>query len=129
MYMIEQGWYSDYRVCGIYDSEEKAKAVVDMMNAGKCGEEASYSEVGLNENWDLISRGMKVFSVVMSRDGYSEVQLSGSLYASTIMVGEWYLNSGKRVPGVHGEVWAKDEKHAVKIMNEHRASAIAQGNL
>ncbi len=133
VWVIEQGTYSDYRVVGVYNSKEKADRVAEWMNKDAY-DEASVSEWPLNPAAVELNAGMQQFSVRMLRNGDVEmVQLYESRYATANDHGIWRRSEARAYHGKNAEdclsstVWATDEKHAVKIVNERRIQMLASG--
>lgn len=128
IFAIEEGEYSDYHVVGIYDSKEKADTVRDVVGG-------SVVEWTLNPGYDEINKGYSVFSIVMLKNGdvesVNQREIGSYCMASTFFV--WRRTQapafkGKGIPdALNATVLAKNEKHAIKIANEHRAAMIANG--
>jgi hypothetical protein len=82
-----------------------------------------------------LRKGFKPYVFEMRRDGTVErcVQYDVVSYQLAGHVDIWRRSEAPAYKGkgvedcLHGTVWAKDEKHAVKIANEHRARFIAEG--
>lgn len=134
VWVIEQGSYSDYRVCGVYDSREKAERVAEWINAGESYDEATVAEWPMNPAAFELNAGMRQYSVLMLRDGSVE---SARPYDSRHVAAKeqdiWrrskapaYLGKGVQ-DCLSSTVWATDEKHAIKIVNERRIQLLASG--
>jgi hypothetical protein len=134
VWVIEKGSYSDYRVVGVYTSEEKARIVCDAINKTD-GEydEAEIAEWPLDPAADEINQGMTQYLVYMRRDGTAERCEPRSL--SAYGIGEqsyiWKRSDARAFQGVAvadvlvSTVFATDEKHAIKVANERRMQMIA----
>ena len=123
VWVIEQGEYSDYHVVGVYTSREKAKLVAKALKA-PWGYKPVVSQWPLNPGVDKINAGLTRFGVRMLRDGTVE----------WVMVQDFDVNAQESYNLIkvnphplYAEVWARDKKHAVKIVNERRAQMIANG--
>lgn len=134
VWVIEKGSYSDYRVCGVYDSQEKAERVAEWLNAEDASDEATVAKWPLNPGADALNAGMHQYIVHMLRDGTVEkVYLYDSRYSLGDECGIWRRSQaiayrGKNIQDcINATVWATDEKHAVKIVNERRTQMIALG--
>jgi hypothetical protein len=130
VYLVSRGSYSDYRVVAVFSSRKRAQDFIDLVADEEWNEIEKYE---LDPpTVDLVRKGYRYFQVEMLRDG-SVLEVSAvplTAYAiedcpSTEKVSDFYF-----IPGSDGEalaalVWAKDERHAVKIVNDKRAQMIA----
>lgn len=128
VYMLEDGDYSDYHVIGIYSTRDRAKTV-----SAKVG--GTIREMPMNPGYDDICNGFTPWQVWMLRDGTTERVMGRE--PSGYDIGDecrvWRRSEapayrGKGIPDcLDATVWARDEQHAVKIVNEKRAQMIAEG--
>ena len=129
VWVVEGGEYSDYRVAGVFSKKEHAvranKALSTKLEVAKWPLDPCVKE---------LLQGYKKYSVVMLRDGTTEdVRLELYTYNFVDSVFLWKRTEvpaykGKGIPdALSAIVWAKDEKHAVKIVNEKRTEMIANG--
>lgn len=137
VWAIEQGSYSDYHVIGVYSSRENAELVAAAINdSGQTfGDKAQVVEWTLDPAVEDLRAGRRPFIVWMQRDGTvercEEWHVSGYEVGGEVAI--WRRSQapayrGKNVQDViNATVFATDEKHAVKIVNEHRAQYIAEG--
>lgn len=136
MWVIEKGSYSDYRVVGIYTTKAKAERVAEAINvSGQNYDHATVAEWPLDPGFDAINQGRKPFSITMLRDG--EVEAVNKCEVTSYNIGDEYsiwkrteapAYKGKGVPdALNATVWARNEKHAIKIAGERRAQMIATG--
>lgn len=128
VWVIEKGSYSDYRVLGVFSSEENANIVADKMNAEDVYEKATVSEWPLDPIVNELQQGRVLYKVYMLKDGTTEsVNAEPGEFDDSVCI--WrrstvYIN--KNIPDILvARVWAKDETHAIKIANEHRTRLIA----
>jgi hypothetical protein len=133
IWVIEQGDYSDYRVVGVYDSKEKAEKVSDAINNGDAYSQSTVAKWTMNPGFDEINAGMKMFLCHMLKDGTVELckateirsyQISGKCNIWRRSQAPYYKNKGVE-DCLDATVWAADEKHAVKIVNEKRLQMLA----
>lgn len=133
VWFVEQGEYSDYRVVGVYTSEENAEKIKNAINATGRDDEADVVMRRLDEYIDPFNRGFNAYHVQMARDGTTVEcinrgwQVIGA-YDIPVLLGSF--NSSLRRVGTYilsGCVYARDETHAIKIVNEKRAQLIAMG--
>lgn len=138
VWIIEHGSYSDYRVVGIYSSHQKAQRVADYLNSGDSAwSTATVRERPLDPAVDAINAGYMCYVVNMLRDGTVERVVASPIDAYDIeehsRVRVWERSKApayrdKNVPDcLSGHVLAKNEEHAIKIVNERRTQMIANG--
>jgi len=136
IWVIEQGCYSDYRVVGVFTSKENADIMADAINASDdTYDKATVAEWPLDPAVDELRQGYQPYIVHMRADGTTErlQKWSVSAYQLGGSVEIWRRTQepayqGKGIPDlIIATVWAEDEDHAVKIVNEHRARLMASG--
>ena len=120
MYVLTVGEYSDYRVLGVFSSPELAEEVYAKRK--DIGRDYCHSveEYFLNNDPNA-PEGMKPCSVIMRRDGsVTNIQINpdGSSTYEDQFISE---KIDRRF-----YMWARDDKHAVKIANERRTKMIAE---
>lgn len=135
VWAIEEGDYSDYHVVGVFSSKENAEKILALR------EKENYSLPTIAE-WVLdpcipeLNSGLTTFRVVMWRDGTTEEALPTevSFYSLRDKAVLWKRSTARAYQGsnykpdcIYHTVWAEDETHAVKIMNEIRTQMIANG--
>lgn len=130
VWLIESGSYSDYRVVGIFSTREKALLVANAIELN----EYDINEWKIDPVIDELNKDMWQYEVLMLRDGEVErVKRRDAIFDFKNSVFIWNRPNapaymGKNKPQVLVCcVWAKDEKHAVKIANEIRTQKIANG--
>lgn len=124
VYAATSGSYSDYSVDAIFSTKARAQAYREAFPKRDWNEIEEY----VIDQWSTeIERGLIHYNVVMYKDG--EVR--------TVERSEYSCADGHKVywsmqaywrptkPWANFWVWAKDEKHAVKIANERRVQDIA----
>jgi hypothetical protein len=120
VWAIEDGEYSDYHVVGVFSSRENAELVLGHLDSG------DIAEWDLDPGIDSLNAGLSRYYVHMLRDG--TVRESR---ACKFEIEEYeHLNPDPRHQPTFGlriSVFAKDEAHAIKIANEKRTQAIAEG--
>lgn len=114
MYLVTAGSYSDYRVMGVYDSKENAERAREVFDAD------DIEEYVLNEVPET-PPGLLPWRVVMAKDGSV---LMCRREVPPVTPDKELRDYGGR-EAMTGTVYAKDEKHAVKIINEMRIQALA----
>ncbi len=129
VWAIEDGEYSDYHVVGVFSTQEKAEQV-QRFTGGEI------TEWILDPAVREINQGMSLWRVLMLRDGTTEKVWKGEINSYNF---EAHHNIWRRTQApaycgtgtpdcLDANVWAKSEKHAVKIVNEIRAGLIAGNN-
>lgn len=123
-YIVVTGEYSDYHVCGVYSTRKKANYAAKVYDG-------AVIEYEIDELPDH-PKGLLGYRVEMKKDGAADVQRCGIGPMEIYLAGS-FLNDYSRkddgqlviVKEFVISVWAKDEQHAVKIVNEKRAQIIA----
>ena len=114
--LVAAGYYSDYHLCGIYSTQEKAEYAKKLYDADEI-EEYALDELPVHP------KGMLLFSVSMKKDGDdSHVYQRDASEAED--ADEWQP-LGNPTERFEFHMWAKDEEHAIKIANERRVQLIA----
>ena len=133
IYMVTSGEYSDYKIHGVFSKKEKAQKFVDIM------EKPDFSDFDIEE-WELdkfdslvekfMKKKLSIYAVIMFKDGRLEnIEEEKKRYVWIDEALSKKYNIWKtRDDEVRIAMWviAKDEKHAVKIVNEKRTQLIAE---
>ena len=122
VWVVEKGLYSDYRVVGVFSSKENAQRVADYVGG-------DVAEWPLDPWTDELNQGRSAYYVSMYRDGdiltiYRDKDLYRDDSDRPILI---YSATTKKTY-IAGHVFATDELHAIKIVNEIRAQRIADGS-
>jgi hypothetical protein len=121
IYMLSAGDYSDYHVIGLFSSVEKAEEVQKLTGGD--------IEEWPQDPWgEQLNQGLSPFQVFMTKEGVAEyVDLREPFDTPNDFITKAYTrNSGQRVSAkLISSVWAEDEAHAVKIVNEKRLQLLA----
>lgn len=115
IYIVTKGSYSDYHICAIFSTEEKAQRLVDSLNRRwntPCIEEYEIDAVE-------IPKGYKNYFVRMTKEGSV---LEQNISDSTYFMNETGFDINQNIFSYQ---FAEDETHAVKITNERRVQKIA----
>lgn len=131
VFVVTTGSYSDYGIDCIFSSKEKAQEYIDLFPSNEYNDIEEYTLDFANAAIARKKRGLCVFTVDMLKDG-TTIRI-GKHDNSTLENHEqfvkYYPNREWLKPNqgyyLSISVWAKDEKHAVKIANEKRAMHIA----
>jgi len=120
IYVVTSGEYSAYGIEAVFDSKDLAKKFIDAF--GNNYEEFMIEEYELNPHSKQLKSGRKPFVVTMGKNGdcYDVHQTTHSYEFSEEdeMVGNY----------MYCYMFAKDEKHAIKIANEKRTQLIVMDN-
>ena len=120
IYVVTNGDYSDYHVCCICSTKEKAERAKLLYKASN-----KYYEVILDD-FKNIPEGLLPFKVIMDKEGNSETEEVSISCFGNGDVFKYYDETN--TPKIGFNVFAKDEKHAVKIANEKRIQLIANND-
>ncbi len=111
---------------GVYSTEAGARLVCDRINGDDRHYLATVAEWPLDPGVEAINKGLSPFVVWMLRDGTTEqVRMDTDNFEYTLPI-----NKGKVIVPLDcltARVFAKDEAHAIKIVNEYRTQMIARG--
>jgi len=133
VWVIECGQYSDYRVVGVFSSEEYAIKICELLNAGREYAKATVAEWPLDPAVEDLNAGRHLYEVTMLRDGSVERveretldidNLDGNAKIWMRSASPYYRGKGVEDCLVK-TVFAEDDVHAIKIVNERRTQLIA----
>ena len=116
IYVVTEGCYSDYSICGVYSTKEKAEhAKVVWLD----------SDIEEYELDDLESKSnMFFYEVQMDVNGNTR-----KVSKTRPTIDAWWPCGGMQGDGFCSFfMWADNEKHAVKIANERRVQLIASND-
>lgn len=124
-YIVMAGEYSDRHVCGVYTTKAGADYAAKLFD----GWVEEFEPDAIPDH----PQGMTGFRVAMVKDGTATVVSFGAeLMAHYLGKGGFMVNYRRADDGAlrayqeyRDAVWARDEQHAVKIVNEKRAQIIA----
>ena len=115
VWLVSQGYYSDYSIEGVFSSENLANEFAALYS------EASGAEVEEFVVDDLAIRpGMLYFWIEIDRDGNTYHNAQGSPPTSRFVDDIYPLHKSMQMG-----IWARDIEHAIKIANEKRVQLIA----
>lgn len=132
VWVVEQGQYSGYHVVGVFSTKENAKLAMNEINR-LADDKATIAEWDLDPVAAELHAGLHRFTVAMFRSG--DIHWVAEKEDIT-KEGEPFKLFGRGTRGyppepypscLHADVWAKDEQHAMKIVNEKRTQMIALG--
>lgn len=121
VFIVTDGYYSDYKIIGVYSSKKSAQEVIDSFS------DLNESQI---EEWGIdtvlsFPKGMKCYFLRMTKEGKAYDIDEGR---NTIMALEYalkkYMGFGSGGHDLFCNVLAKDKEHAVKIVNEKRIQLI-----
>lgn len=121
IYLVTSGTYSDYGIDAVFTTRELAQAFIDSF------EKSFYIEIRieeriLNPKEKEIRKGFKAYFVRMTKKGQvKDCYHSKSSYCFV----EGKTFSFDIDDNLYCHVFAKDDKHAIKIVNEKRGQLIA----
>lgn len=118
-YIVTTGYYSDYRIVGVFDDRKLAEEFVSQTS------DARIEAHTLNPFTEQVRDGSKPYQVQMRRDGYAV-----NIYCKTDNPGDWtstpdFYFIWDSAGAFAIQVFARDEQHAIKIANETRTMILA----
>lgn len=137
VHMVSIGVYSDYRVLGVFSTQEKAEQYIETYKAISRGyyDEPFLDAVLEVDKLDELNaivqqeQGKLPFTVYMHRNGDCDVSAADMEYFSLAFhdTNELYPLRNSRCRRLVCDVWAKDKEGAAKIANERRLAMIMNG--
>jgi hypothetical protein len=124
VFLVTRGDYSDYRVCAVFSNKKLAQKYIDSFNPRY--DEFRIEDYELDIYQNELKKDYKPFFLRMTKEGNcTEIKIKDSSYDlenENIHIG-FDINKNMYI-----SIFAKDEKHAIKIANEKRAQLIAENN-
>jgi hypothetical protein len=132
VWAVEDGCYSDYRVVGVFSTKKNALVIAHALEL----DNDSVHEWSIDPALKELNKGYWQYQVLMLSNGKTEMvdRRHGKLY--DVMLPKPFVWERSKAPlykdtGVpdvlDATVWARNNKHAVKIANEIRTRMIARG--
>ena len=118
VYMVTDGWYSEYRVLGIYSTKAKAEKAKVLFNADNEIDTIDLDVVPKTPRW------MLKWVVEMDRNGNVK-DVSRENCEDPMDRASVWKHFDSDVTYLRAALWAKDDGHAVKIANEWRTRIVA----
>lgn len=121
VYIVTSGSYSDYGIDAVFSTRDLAKKYISSLNSSRFHE-------FVIETWDLDShkeelrKGFKLFFVRMDKQGNTQ-EIEHSDHEGNYEDPAFDVDSN-----LISFVLAKDETHAIKIVNERRIRLIAENS-
>jgi len=129
IYVLTSGSYSNYQVHGVYTTKELAEFAQNIHEPDIYGGDWNIEEFELDGPIDLMSKarqGLYLYTVWMLPNGNSiSITRKYDLKENPITEIELDMFFKQNDPFFKCTVFAKDEQHAVKIVNEKRIQYIA----
>ncbi len=121
VFLVTRGEYSDYRVCGVFTDKKLAQKYIDSFV--KIYKEFRIENYTLNPYQHELKNDYKPFFLRMTKEGNcTEIRIKDSSYGFE----EENIYFGFDIDkDLCISIFAKDEKHAIKIANEKRVQLIA----
>lgn len=127
IYVITEGIYSNYHICAVCSTREKAERAQELYHGSNV------------EEWDLdaiddIPHGMARWEVRMKVDG-DVLDAEKATYWGGDLKEQWYFYNSdgygteatRENAALFTSMFARDKEHAVKIANELRITLLASG--
>ena len=115
-YVVTTGDYSDYHICGVFDSLPNAKRAKKLF-----GDESRIEKYEINKI-PKSPKDMFFYDVTMDRSGNTKACLNYGIENVIDYSSVEYIDDDNQLVCT---LWAKNKKHAVKIANERRTQLIA----
>ena len=132
VYVVTTGEYSDYSICTIFSTMEKAEQYTKYFNKDADYTGYDIEEYELDPVSDTVYRENKrLYAVQMWKDGeIRQAYITNPSYHNPGFEFEPYGNIGIKARPDDSIIlcsycWAKSEEHAIKITNEKRGQLIA----
>jgi hypothetical protein len=117
IYIITEGEYSDYHVKGAALTKEGAYAFV-----AKFGGDIEE----IQDQTPHLKAGYNFYNVLMEKDGgIRKVSQQEETYWCNLYFYDQLWGERLKTPVLSTYCWAKDDKHAIKIVNERRTQILA----
>lgn len=129
VYVVTAGDYSDYRICYICSTEEKANQAVRHWDKNSEYESSCIEEWELDaidEVKNLVAQGYAVYSTNMLYDTGDGARATKWDITGVRMTKFYRRTPEGGPPYWTGDVWAKSPEHAIKIANEKRVQHKAE---
>lgn len=125
IYIVTDGEYSDYKICGVFDDPGLAKEFQD------AGGHRSIEEYPLNPYVFQLREGWNIWEVEMLKNGDTPACEIDNTYLDWdtphFFFYKWRLGEGSFPEGyLSAKVLARSEEHAIKIVSDYRAQSIAE---
>lgn len=124
IYIVTNGEYSDYKICGVFDDPQLAK---EFQEAGGYG---NIEEHTLNPYVFQLRKGWNIWKVEMLKNGDVVTCKMDNTYLDWKLPNFFFYKSGLSIPTpegfFRGIMLARSEAHAIKIVNEKRTQFIAE---
>jgi len=119
IYVVTTGTYSDYKIDSVFDSKELAQSYIDSFSTSGWYK-MSIEEFKLNPFEKQVKEGYLPYFLRMTKEGKcTQINICDSSFE----LGEKpFFDVDDKI--CH-KIFAKDEKHAIKILNEIRAQLVA----
>ena len=122
IYLVSQGSYSDYGVIGVFEKKEDAQLFIDKFQGEDSYDKMEIETRALNKFIPEIKQGLDSYRVRMQKDG----AVSSCITRDDIpdLWREYFFDMKLNLVV---DCMAKDQQHAIKIANERRIAALAEG--
>ncbi len=132
VYMVTSGEYSDYGVCGIFSTKEKAEKYIKFMlrdSEHRWNEFNDIEEIELDSYEELINSNDNIYHGYMNEEGNQirDITINNDMFE---LANSFAIGNDERYGGLfmHYYVRADSPEKAVKIANDKRAQIISNNN-
>ena len=121
IYIVTSGSYSEYHICGVFDSAAGAREFIVRENLEPCGKIEHYEVNAM----PACPPGLLAWLVVMGRDG-TATKVERVAASGMQGNGQWRATArAEETEEIEFVMWAQDAGQAVKIANERRLQLLA----
>ena len=121
VYVVTEGTYSDYHICGIFTTQENAEEYISVFFKDDRWSEYRIEEHDLNPYMAKFEEGLKPYFVRIDKEGkIDKVETTRFTDDQTHKVRFSSFNEYMIV-----YCWARDPEHAIKIAGERRTRVLA----
>ncbi len=127
VFIVTQGSYSDYHICGVYSTRALAESAVDELNRATTYYGDQDIEEWFIDNCAGAPGSRREFSITMKQDG-TVTKFEMGDYPSCAPSGERYRRHDTPADAWCFNVMAETLEHAIKIVNEKRIQMLAMND-
>lgn len=117
IFVATEGYYSDYHIVAIFSTKELAEKFIGDVTTNPFNEIELYD---LDPFEEQLRQGLFAYYVRMDRQGNTT-----SAVREDDVARPPEIEHGRGNLFISGDVWATDQQHAIKIVNEKRTQLIA----
>ena len=124
VFLVTRGDYSDYRVCAVFTEKALAEKYIDSFKGNSYYDDFRIENYTLNPYQYELKNDYKPFFLIMTKEGNcTEINVKDSYCGfKDENIDVWFdIHKNMNI-----SIFAKDERHAIKIANEKRVQLIVE---